>query len=474
MFWPKLRVMAKFLFLQNLPFEYMGPMYISALLKKYGHDCRLFILSEHKDYLQDLMEYDPDLIGFSTMTGPHKWVLKIASEIKSHVNKPILLGGPHPTFFPEIIHEPPVDMICLGEGEFTVLELMQKLDKGEDISHIQNLWIKRNGQIIKNDLRPLIEDLDMLPFPDRTLYDDCRILRSVPAMKFLTGRGCPYRCTFCFNHKLNELYRGLGRIVRKRGVDSLIQEIREASEKYRLKLIRFPDDTFTGNRRWLLEFLLKYKQEIDLPFTGLAHANELDEEVVQALKSSGCLNIYFGVETGDEGLRNRILKKNLTNKQLIDTARLLRKYKLKFGTYNMFGLPDETLTMAFETIRLNRHLRPDYTINNIFQPYPKTEIADFASEQGFLEPDVEYLDTMNEGSILQIKDIDQIINLSRFAYLAIKFPVFIPVIKILIKMPPNRLFKMVFDLTNAPAMKSNLNLNLINLLRWGLQLRKIT
>lgn len=466
--------MAKILFLQNLPFEYMGPMHISALLKRHGHDCRLFILSEHKNYLNELMEYDPDLIGFSTMTGPHKWVIKIASQIKHNVKKPILLGGPHPTFFPEVIHEPSVDMICLGEGEFAVFELAEKLDKGGDVSHIQNLWVKRNGHIIKNELRPLVEDLDVLPFPDRTLYDDCRTLRSVPAMKFLTGRGCPYRCTFCFNHKFNELYRGLGRIIRKRGVDSLIQEIKETAEKYKLKLIRFPDDTFTGNRRWLLEFLSRYQQEIHLPFTGLAHANELDEKVIQTLKSSGCLNIYFGVETGDENLRSQILKKNLTNKQIIDTSKLLRKHKLKFGTYNMFGLPHETLTLAFDTIQLNRQLKPDYTINNIFQPYPGTEIADYAAEHGLFDPNIEYLDTMNEGSILQQQEIDLIVNLSRFAYLAIKFPVLIPVIKAFIKLPPNKLFKMVFDLTSAPAMKSNLNLNLVNLLRWGLQLRKIT
>ena len=269
--------MAKVLFLQNLPFEYIGPMHISALLKNYGHDCRLLILSEHKNYLYEIMEYDPDLIGFSTMTGPHKWVLKIATEIKENVNYPVLLGGSHPTFFPEIIHEPCVDMVCLGEGEFAVLELADKLDKGEDITNIQNLWIKKDGQIIKNDLRPLVEDLDKLPFPDRALYDDCKILRSVPAMKFLTGRGCPYRCTFCFNHKFNEIYRGLGRIVRKRSVDSLIKEIKDTVQKYKLKLIRFPDDTFTGKQKWLLEFLHKYKQEIKLPFTGLAQANELDE-----------------------------------------------------------------------------------------------------------------------------------------------------------------------------------------------------
>jgi anaerobic magnesium-protoporphyrin IX monomethyl ester cyclase len=466
--------MAKVLFLQNLPFEYMGPMYLSAQLKSHGHHCDLFIQSERKHYLRDIVEYDPDLIAFSTMTGPHKWVLRTAEEIKHVSNKPIILGGPHPTFFPEIIQESPIDMVCVGEGEFALLELADSLDAGKDVSNIRNLWVKRDGQIYKNDLRPLIEDLDLLPFPDRSLYDDCSILRSVPAMKFLTGRGCPYRCTFCFNHKFNELYRGAGRVVRKRGVNDLIEEIRTTVQKYNLKLIRFPDDTFTGNRRWLLEFLQKYKEEIHLPYTGLARANELNEDAVRMLKSSGCLNVYFGVESGNEELRNKILKKNLSDEQIIKAAGLLRKHKVKFGTYNMFGLPNETLPLALQTIELNRKIKPNYTINNVFQPYPKTEIAMYAADHGLLNPQADYMDTMNEGSILQLADIDRLVNLCRFAHLAIKYPVFMPIIKLLIKIPPNRFFKMVFDLSSAPAMKSNLNLNWINLLRWGIKLRKIT
>ena len=466
--------MAKILFLQNLPFEYMGPMYISAILKKHGHQCRLIIVSEYKDYLHEIKKYGPDLIAFSTMTGPHKWVLETAEKVKRNLDVPVILGGAHPTFFPEIIHDPSVDIVCMGEGEYAALELAEKLDKGEDISRIKNLWVKKDGQIIQNELRPLIGDLDELPFPDRTLYDNCAILRSVPAMKFLTGRGCPYRCSFCFNHKFNEMYRGLGGVVRKRGVDSLVSEIKETAQKYRLKLIRFPDDTFTGNRHWLLEFLNKYKEKINLPYTGLARANELNEEAVKMLKSSGCLNIFFGLETGDEEMRNKILKKNLTDKQIIDAAALLRKHQVKFGTYNMFGLPDETLSMAFETIKLNRKIKPDYTISNVFQPYPKTEIADYAAEHGMLNPNIGYLETMNEGSILQVRDINRLINLCRFAYLAIKLPVLTPLIKVLIKLPPNKLYKMVFDITSAPAMKSNLNLSWINLLRWGIKLRRIT
>jgi len=466
--------MAKVLFLQNMPFEYMGPMYLSAMLKAHGHQCRLYILSEHKDYLEKMNEYDPDLIAFSTMTGPHKWVLKTAAKIKEEVEKPIILGGPHPTFFPEIIQEPCVDMVCVGEGEYTLLELADKLDAGEDISNIQNLWVKKNGQIVQNDLRPLVEDLDELPFPDRTLYDDCKLLRSVPAMKFLTGRGCPYRCTFCFNHKFNELYKGLGRRFRKRNIDSLIREINETADRYALKLVRFPDDTFTGDRRWLLDFLQRYKDGINLPYTGLARANEMDEEVVRMLKTSGCLNVYFGVETGKEKMRNEILKKNLTNEQIINAARLLRKHKVKFGTYNMFGLPHETLSMAYETIDFNRKLKPDYTINNVFQPYPKTEIAGYAAEHGLLNPNTDYLDTMNEGSILHGEEIDRLVNLCRFAAMGVRYPLLLPLIKVLIRFPPNRLFKMVFDLSSAPAMKSNLNLNWVNLLRWGIKLRKIT
>jgi radical SAM superfamily enzyme YgiQ (UPF0313 family) len=139
----------------------------------------------------------------------------------------------------------------------------------------------------------------------------------------------------------------------------------------------------------------------------------------------------------------------------------------------MFGLPGETLPLAFETINFNRTLKPDYTINNVFQPYPKTEIADYAAEHGLLNPNTDYLDTMNEGSILQLKDIDRLVNLCRFSYLAIKYPIIMPLVKVLIKLPTNRLFKMVFDLSSAPPMKSNLNLNWISLLKWGLRLRRI-
>jgi anaerobic magnesium-protoporphyrin IX monomethyl ester cyclase len=465
--------MAKILFVQNLPFEYVGPMSISAVLKERGHQCRLVIVGDDRRYLETIAEYNPDLIGFSTMTGPHRWVLKIAEEIKGRFTAPIILGGPHPTFFPEIIRETSVDMICLGEGEFAVLDVADRMDRGEDYSSVQNLWVKKDGRVIQNGLRPLIDNLDALPFPDRALYDHCAILRAVPAMKFLTGRGCPYRCTFCFNHKFNELYRGLGRVVRKRSVASLVEEIQKTAKKYGLRLIRFPDDTFSGNRRWLLEFLRKYKDEVRLPFTALAHANELDEETIRSLKSAGCLNIYFGVETGNEGLRNHVLNKNLTNRRIMETARLLRKHRLKFGTYNMFGIPQESLASAFETIAFNRKLKPNYTINNIFQPYPRTEIADLAAAQGLIDPQTEYLDTMNEGSLLRLKEIDRIVNLCRFATLAISFPILTPLIKGLIRLPPNRVFKIIFDVSSAPAMQSNLNLDLITLLKWGLRLRKI-
>jgi radical SAM superfamily enzyme YgiQ (UPF0313 family) len=262
-------------------------------------------------------------------------------------------------------------------------------------------------------------------------------------------------------------------VVRKRGIDNLLQEITETVQKYQLELVRFPDDTFTGKKSWLLEFLKRYKEEIGLPYTGLARANELDEDVVKMLKSSGCLNLYFGVETGNEELRNQVLKKNLSNAQLTKAAELMKKHKIKFGTYNMFGLPNETLSLAYETIKFNRTLRPDYTINNVFQPYPKTEICDYAIEHGFINPESEYLGTMNEGSILQLKEIDRLVNVCRFAYLAIKYPLLTPLVKYLVKLPPNWLFKTVYDLCGAPPMKSNLNLSWPNLLKWGLQLRKI-
>lgn len=464
----------KIYFLQEFVYEYFGPMSISAVLKKHGHNVEMIVPDEEKGWLDKIG--DAELIAFSCMTSTHKWALKTAKEIKKRYDTtPTIFGGVHPTVFTEIINESPVDYLALGESDYTFLELVEKLETGEDTTTIKGIWTKKDGQIFKNEIEHLQENLNLLPFPDRELYySKYKFLRNMPTKRFMTSRGCPFQCAFCFNHVYLQLYRGKGRWIRKRSVDNLIQEIKEVKEKYGLKTVRFSDDTFAMDGGWLKEFLIKYKKEINLPFTFLFIAGELNEELAQLAKEAGCSSVYFGIESGNEDIRMKVLKKPIKNQAIIETGRILRKHKIKFGTYNMVGLPTETVEDALSTIRLNAKIKANFPTCSIIQPYPGTKIFDYCVENGLIEegytPDE--ITTMYEKSVLKLKDKDQIENIHRLFFLGCKFPSTIPLIKHLIKLPPNPLFKLIFLAFLTHRSIKAMNIGLVDAFKLGIRFRK--
>jgi len=365
--------------------------------------------------------------------------------------------------------------MAIGESDYTFLELVNRLEKREDTTNIQGIWTKKDGLIFKNEIEPLEENLDELPFPDRELYyNKYKFLRDMPTKRFLTSRGCPYQCTFCFNHVYLQIYRGKGRWVRKRSVNNLIKEIKEVKIKYGIKTVRFSDDTFAMNKQWLKEFLIKYKKEINLPFTFLFVAGEIDEEIAKLAKQAKCSSAYFGIESGNEHIRMKILKKPVKNQAIIETARLLRKYKIKFGTYNMVGMPTETLKDAFKTIKLNAKIKVNFPTCSIIQPYPGTKLFEYCVDHNLIEEGYTPNDiiTMYEKSVLKIKDKKQIENLHRFFYLGCKFPSTIPLIRQLIKLPKNPIFKLIFMASLAHRSINSMNIGLIDAFKLGLRFRK--
>jgi anaerobic magnesium-protoporphyrin IX monomethyl ester cyclase len=438
--------MTKILFLQDVLFDYMGPMQLSAILKNNGHETDLLVWEEEKDFMNKVKEINPDLIAFSTMSGGHKAAIEKAREIKKELKVITVFGGAHPTFFPEMINEEGVDIICRGEADYTLLELAEYINQGKDFTKLNGFWVKKDNKVYKNPVGKLVENLDELPFLDRELYyKRYKLLRDLPVRRFMTGRGCVYNCSFCYVHKMREMYKGKV-YARKRSVSHVVEEIKAVQKKYSLKNVRISDDTFTTYPKWLKEFTTAIKKEIGVPFSCLARANELNEEIIKALKEGGCSCLFFGVESGNEQLRNMILNKNLKDDKIINAARLLKKYKLKFGTYNMFGMPTETLKDAIQTIKLNIKLKPDYPFSTIFQPYPGTNISKFAQEQGVLPKDfsIDDLHLMHSGeNPLIIENKKEITNLQSLAWLVIKFPRLQPLVKHMIKLPPNKVFKLI-------------------------------
>jgi anaerobic magnesium-protoporphyrin IX monomethyl ester cyclase len=443
--------MASVIFLQNLWFEFMGPMYLSASLKSHGHDCRLLIGDSYNDFNARISATPPDIVAFSVMTGMHTWAADTARMIKkAHPGCLILLGGPHPTFFPEIIEESGIDIICRGEGECALQDLACALDSGGAICNIPNLWVKQaDGSIIKNDVRPLLQDLDSLPNPDRTLYSHYHDLSDSSVKVVMSSRGCPFDCTFCFNHQMAELYRDKGRYVRHRSPESVIGEIEQLKRDFQAERIYFADDTFALDRRWLTEFLPKYGSAVGLPFHCLIRINQVDEDIARLMRENGCETVFFGIESGDETIRNEVLKKAITDREIRDGAALLKRNGITFRTYNIVGFPGETFDQALKTVRLNIEIGTDFPWCSIFMPYPGTRLAEYAKDAGFCSTDLT-VDTFQSSffitSILNNPDRNRLVNLHKFFQTVVLFPALLPLVMLLVRLPANPLFRLWFGL----------------------------
>jgi radical SAM superfamily enzyme YgiQ (UPF0313 family) len=462
--------MARIAFAQNILFEYLGLMYISSWLKSNGHECEMFIkLGSDESLAKDIIRYSPQVVAFPCLTGSHSWCLSLAKILKEKNPKLMtLFGGPHPTFYPGIINEPEVDVICRGEGEYALLDLANSLDKKENPSLTANLWVKDIDVVTQNEVRPLIPDLDKMPFPDRQLYYRKYPFLNISRKTFLTSRGCPYKCSFCFNHILQKIYQSKGTYLRRRTVKNVIEEINGVKRKYGLRTVYFQDDTFVLSRDWVMAFLEVYKKEVNLPFICLIRADLTDEKLIGALKGAGCVKVYFGIESGDRELRNSLLQKNITDEMIIQTAGWLKKYRIGFRTYNMIGLPGETLNQAFKTVDLNVRIKTDYPWCSVYQPYPETELGAYALEQGMLNCSCDKIrPSFFKDSILRSPWKKELLNLQKLFFYAVKFPRLKNLIKKAITFPPNFLFDLLFLCGNACAYAGSERLRLNEFFLFG-------
>jgi anaerobic magnesium-protoporphyrin IX monomethyl ester cyclase len=438
-------------------------MSLSSALKAAGHKVELAVAA-HQDPVAVARAFRPDLAAYSLITGSQRYYLDLNRQLKAEI--PTLFavfGGPHPTFFPEMVEEEGVDGICRGEGEEALVELVDSLAQGGPtaVLELDNWSFRHNGQIITNPVRPYIEDLDSLPFPDRALvYERDPVAARSKIKHFLAGRGCPYNCTYCFNHALGELYRGKGRRFRLRSVDNVLDEVLWVREHYPLEFVVFVDDTFVLSEGWLAEFAEKYPQRIGLPFFCNTRANLVTSEQVQQLKEAGCHCVSMGIETGNDRLRNDLLKRQMSREQILEAARLIRDGGLQLTTTNMIGLPTSTLEDDWQTLELNAQVRPSYAHVFIFQPYPRTELGEFTREHGWM---VGSFDDIGEvawdHSVLRFDEAHKraLSVLQRFFAIAVEWPWLVPLVKRLTVVPDNRLFWLLNKAWKGWAIKNRVH-----------------
>jgi radical SAM superfamily enzyme YgiQ (UPF0313 family) len=296
--------------------------------------------------------------------------------LKQHLNVISIIGGSGPTFNPKFIDKTTINAACIGEGDFALPEFI-----ASGFKPCRNIYVK--GEVYSDDLHPLA-DLDLLPIPDRDIIyrrDDVRA--NLPSKQFISGRGCPYLCTYCFNHSYNDIMMRHGEIIRKKSVSYLFEELDLVRRKHPLKLVIFNDDTFIVNRKWFFEFCDNYPAKIGIQYGCNIRANLIDEEIVRGLKESNCVAINWSIESGDETLRNSILRRNISDEQILYTADLLNKYGIRHRIGNLIGLPGETRQQMLKTVGLNIKARPMYSLANIFVPYPGLELTRYAIENGY-------------------------------------------------------------------------------------------
>ena len=401
---------------------YEGIASISAVLKQNNHLTKLLHITDYVTCEEFLDIYanqyvDFNMAAFSATTNAFYYTASYAKEIKKRFNNVITVcGGTHPTLYPqETIGAEGIDIICIGEGEYPMLELCSRLEASDDITDIQNLWVKKNNKIFKNPVRPLIEELGSLPMPDREIFDfessaDKRLNRVV----FMGSRGCPFNCAHCCNHALKEVSSGLGSYVRFKSADRLISEIKFCLERYdNIEHIIFHDDILNLKRSWFEEFAFRYEEEVNFPYVCNSRFDLLDEKAVELLRKSGCMQLNVGLESGDDFIRRNVLNRNQSESQMVKSSNLCREKGVKLYVFTMVGIPFENLSKALSTVKLTAKLRPDTIQTSIYYPYAQTALYDLCKEKGFLTD--KRLDSYFEAdTVLNLPDFpkDQIL----FAY----------------------------------------------------------
>lgn len=321
---------------------------------------------------------------------------------------PVLVGGIVPSVMPEeVFKDGTVDIVCRGECEEAIAELVEKMEKGEDITSIKNLWVKKGDQIYKNDVRPLSKDLDHLPYMDLSIFDDKNFFRPFMGKVYRgidaeLSRGCYYRCNYCVETAVQDLYgyepAKSGIVVekgyhREKSTDRILNEFKFLKEKFDLEFIRFQDTKFLSMKYEKLKILSeKYPVEVGLPFYIETRPEDLTEKNVRLLKAMGCVGVGMGLEEGSPEFRKDALNRPVAEKVIVQACKNLKDAGIRATTYNVIGFPGETRSDIMKTIELNRKAKPSSMTIAFYSPYVGTPMYEFSREKNIIPEDVTCLD----------------------------------------------------------------------------------
>ena len=385
----------------NSQFEKLGVEYVSAMLKRAGHevalvhDPRLFqdsfkmtpvlarAFSLEKQVIDEAVGTRADLYAFAALGPDWIWTRRMSTALKARTGKPIVLGGLHASAATaSVVRHPALDYVVTGEGEDAMVDLVAAIEDGRDAAAIPNVSLMRDGQAILNPNRPLIEDLDRLPFPDKSVYYDVSGHFS-HGYNAIAARGCPKSCSYCFNSWYKLQFPNRDQYWRTRSVQNFLEEMEQAKARYRPSHFRFVDDDFVLDKAWFLEFAREYGRRVRVPYRVFLDADSCDPEVVTALDESGCFEAEMGVQTIRHDIRSKVFKRAQVAGQIQAAIDAFAKTRVTLVADNILGYPEQTPEDLGELISFYMDHRPSRVQNLWLRYWPGAPIIGIAQEAGY-------------------------------------------------------------------------------------------
>jgi anaerobic magnesium-protoporphyrin IX monomethyl ester cyclase len=346
------------------------------------------------DIRKKVDDFQPDLIAISSTEDMWELGVMLLEGIKEYKTKykvPVIAGGVFPTFAPHIaIQNNLVDMVCVGEGENALIELCNRVGRRENYSDVTNLWVKKDGTLIKNSITSPV-DINNSPMIDVSLFEEKRLYRPMAGKwyKMLpveTMRGCPYKCAYCNSPNQMDLYKteAKGGFFRNKDSNLIYREIKYFKEDLGAEYLYFWADTFLAMSNNEFDAFCEMYQDIALPFWMQTRPETLTDDKIKRLAKIGLHRISFGVEHGNEEFRRKVLNRSFKNKNIIEKLQIPKRHGVQFSVNNITGFPHETRELAMDTIELNRHIDSDNQNLYAFTPFHGTPLRKMTEDLGLI------------------------------------------------------------------------------------------
>jgi len=401
----------------QLGFNY-GVAHMASILKDAGHQVGFWQLCEdieplpdEEEFIRRVISQKPDIIAFSVVTNQWPYTQKLASWARKKLSIPFVIGGIHALVNTrEILDTGLFDYVFRGECEEAFLEFVEKLKRGQSVENLRNLALVHAGKIKINPVRPM-PDLTKLPPKDYESMDFQRLIDAKNGwVGLMASRGCPFSCTYCFNHVMVKAYKDDLKCsfkqlnyIRRFSVKQMIREIEYLQQNYRnIKMFIFDDDLFTFDMAYVKEFCRAYKKVSRIPFVVNAHVGFFDDECAKALARANCKIVKFGVESGSTKIRNRILNRHMSNEKIIEAIKMVADYGMHSSVFLIIGFPHEDRDDLFETIKLMAAAKPGRFRWTYFFPFQGTKSHQISLDGGYINSEkMEKLKNFTDESCLE-------------------------------------------------------------------------